>query len=90
MGATKWCSPDLTPAPAFPALVGNAADTALMPETAKAPDWVDALERALGDSADEARAARRAFAAANSWESRADRLASFLQDLGRSAAQDAG
>ncbi|MCC7076153.1 MAG: glycosyltransferase [Acidimicrobiia bacterium] len=77
-------------APAFPALVDNAADTALMPETAKAPDWVDALERALGDSADEARAARRAFAAANSWESRADRLASFLQDLGRSAAQDAG
>lgn len=68
-------------APAFPALEPMGAVATLLGRDATDADWLDAFEAALGDDDPERAEARRGFAAANTWDQRADTLAGFFATL---------
>lgn len=68
-------------APAFPALAAMGSVATLLGADATDSDWLAAMEAALANDDDNEREARRAFAAANTWDARADTLAGFLSAL---------
>lgn len=67
-------------APAFPALERMVPLVSLVPRDGGDADWLKELDAALAEAGTAARDARRAFAAANTWDSRADTLAQFLRE----------
>lgn len=72
-------------APAFPALGAMDVVATLLGPDATDADWLAAIEAALEDDSVEQREARRAFAAANTWDARVADLVDFLSMLVPSA-----
>lgn len=68
-----------TVAPAFPALAATSPHTSLVPD-ADVVHWLAALDAAVADTDPVAADARRAYATANDWTSKADEVAAFLTD----------
>lgn len=68
-------------APAFPALEPMRSVATLMERDATDADWLCALDAALAENDPRQIEARRVFAAANTWDRRADTLADFLAGL---------